>query len=137
MRFGNKLKFAAFCFIAAAAAFLLAGCSDGDPGKGSAGADTNLVDPVSETNKADSIISLSDAENAALTHAGITADEAEFTKTELDYDDGKAEYEIEFTANSFKYEYDINANDGSILKFSKKTAASDSNGNVFILKVRQ
>lgn len=39
-----------------------------------------------------------------------------FTKTELDYDDGRAVYEIEFCANGLEYELKIDASSGSVLE---------------------
>ena len=103
------------------ASILLTGCSD----KASGTADPNnitFMSPSTESENASAkdFIDTASAENAALSHAGLSDAETEFTKTELDYENGNAEYEIEFTANGYKYEYDINAIDGSVLKFSKK-----------------
>lgn len=100
---------------------LLTGCSD----KASGMADHDNAASLSAANESEKIsaenfIGTAAAENAALSHAGLTDAEAEFIKTELDYENGNAEYEIEFTANGYKYEYDINAIDGSVLKSSKE-----------------
>lgn len=62
-------------------------------------------------------ITAEEAKNAALAHAGFTADEVRFTKTELDFDDGRYEYEIEFFVNGVEYEYTVAASDGKILEF--------------------
>ena len=37
-------------------------------------------------------------------------------KLELDYDDGRAEYEVEFRKGNTEYEYKIDAASGNILK---------------------
>ncbi len=55
------------------------------------------------------------AEAAALADAGVTADQAGHISRKLDYDDGRAEYEIEFYADGVEYEYDIDALTGAIL----------------------
>lgn len=62
-------------------------------------------------------ITVDEAKAIALEHAGFAADQVVFTKSELDYDNGTAEYEIEFKANGLEYEYEINASTGKIIKF--------------------
>ena len=53
---------------------------------------------------------------AALAHAGLTEDDAVYLEMELDYDDGRYEYEIEFYAGNMEYEYEIDAVTGEVLK---------------------
>lgn len=65
-------------------------------------------------------IGLEAAKAAALKHAGVAEADASFTEAKLEYDNGTAEYDIEFTANSKRYEYDIRAADGEVLEFSVK-----------------
>lgn len=62
-------------------------------------------------------ITVDEAKAIALEHAGFAADQVVFTKSELDYDNGTAEYEIEFKANGLEYEYKINASTGKIIEF--------------------
>lgn len=62
------------------------------------------------------------AKSIALEHAGVNADTAKFEKAELDKDDGKLNYEIEFEAEGFEYEYEIDALSGKILNFEKDRA---------------
>lgn len=57
------------------------------------------------------------AKAIALTHAGITADNARFTEIKLDVDDGRYEYEIEFWSGNYEYSYDIDAVTGDIISF--------------------
>ena len=62
-------------------------------------------------------ISSDDAKNAAFTlQAGVT--DANLLKLDLDRDD--AVYEVEFTSGSYYYDYDISAQNGSVLKYEKK-----------------
>lgn len=55
-----------------------------------------------------------------LQHANLSESQVTFVKAYLDYDDGIAEYEIEFYANNTKYEYTVNASTGSIVDFEMK-----------------
>lgn len=71
-------------------------------------------------------IGLEQAKTAALAHAGLEAADVTFIKEEQDYDDGRLEYEVEFVTAETKYEYEINANDGSILKSSREPIVQKS-----------
>ncbi len=64
------------------------------------------------------------ARAAALSDAGLSESDVTFGKVELDYDDGRWEYEIEFFTASGKYEYDIDAATGSILSKENEGASS-------------
>lgn len=59
------------------------------------------------------------AVQAALSHAGVASAAVKGLEVELDYDDGIMVYEIEFYADGFEYEYDIDAVSGAILSFEK------------------
>ncbi len=61
-------------------------------------------------------IGVEKAKEIALTHAGLTADAVRFAEADLDRDDGKVRYEIEFYAEGVEYEYKIDATSGQILK---------------------
>lgn len=65
-------------------------------------------------------IGLEAAKAAALNHAGIAEADASFTETKRELDDGRVEYDIEFTANAKHYEYEISAADGTVLEFSSE-----------------
>lgn len=60
-------------------------------------------------------ISLDEAKEKAVSDAGVDRNSVKFIKAKLDKDDGKAVYEIEFTADGKEYEYDINAETGAII----------------------
>ena len=75
------------------------------------------VGNTSNTNK----ISSEKAKEIALKHAGLSADQVLFEKTELDYDDdnGTQEYEVEFRYNNIEYSYEIDADTGAIICYEK------------------
>ena len=65
-------------------------------------------------------ITVEGAKSAALKHAGLAESEVTFTEVKLDYDDGIAEYDVEFVTDFMKYEYEIKAADGTVMKFSSE-----------------
>ena len=75
-------------------------------------------------------IGLEAAKSAALSHAGVSADQAAFTSTKRDYDDGRLEYEIEFWAGDTEYDYEVDGSSGAILKSEAKTHAAASSGDI-------
>ena len=54
------------------------------------------------------------AKSIALNHAGLFAGEVTRMKVELDRDDGKHVYEVEFNKGNMEYSYDIDATSGTI-----------------------
>lgn len=56
------------------------------------------------------------AKNAALSHAGVSAADADYIRCELDEDDGLWLYEIEFQMGTAEYEYEIDASTGTVVK---------------------
>ena len=63
---------------------------------------------------ASSYISAEEAKTVALNDAGVKAADAVFLKVKLDWDDGRAEYDVEFYAGSTEYDYEIDALSGAI-----------------------
>lgn len=116
---GTLLFLTALCVLTT---LFLAGCSR--HGQGAAGAPTQTRESDGSgiaASLSGDLIGPDEAENAALAHAGLSASEVTFTKTKLDYDNGRAEYEIEFITDTDQYEYDVSATDGSVLEFSRET----------------
>lgn len=62
------------------------------------------------------LLSSEEAMAAALAHAGVGGTNATFTKTELDRDNGRTVYELEFYAGGTEYEYEVDAFTGAVLK---------------------
>ncbi|USF26056.1 hypothetical protein N510_000974 [Firmicutes bacterium ASF500] len=65
-------------------------------------------------------ITLEAAKAAALSHAGLKESQVWDMKAELDYDDGRLEYEVEFKSGGMEYEYTIDGVTGSILSFDRE-----------------
>lgn len=61
-------------------------------------------------------ISLAKAKEIALAQANVKASDAVFEDKEFDHDDGKAVFELEFKANGYEYEYDIDAVSGKVIR---------------------
>lgn len=70
-----------------------------------------------ESQKSQTLISLDQAVNIALSHAGYSASQVKFDDRELDWDDGYPIYEIEFEVGDLEYEYDIDGYTGAILEY--------------------
>ncbi len=66
------------------------------------------------TNTPTEYIGEAEAKAIAFAHAGVTESEASRIKCELDFDDGYAEYEVEWEIDRMEYEYTISATDGTI-----------------------
>lgn len=56
------------------------------------------------------------AKSAALAHAGVSAADAGYVKCELDEDDGRWIYELEFRVGSVEYDYEVDASSGAVVK---------------------
>ena len=86
---------------------------------------------------ADKIISKEAAKDEAFKKAGITKEQAKSVEVKYDSDDDEYGqiYEVEFKANGYKYSYEIDANDGTVLKSEKKklkTKKKDANSSKYI-----
>lgn len=75
--------------------------------------DAEEYTPSSSTGTA---MSVDEAKAIALKHAGLSASQVTFQKAELDRDDGRLEYELEFRSGGVEYEYTLDAVKGTILE---------------------
>lgn len=74
---------------------------------------------IASTPSASNYITAQQAKNAALSHAGVSANDAIFVKAGLDWDDGRVCYEVEFYAGNTEYDYDIDAVSGAVLSYDR------------------
>lgn len=65
-------------------------------------------------------IGLDKAKELAVSAAGVLMDEVIFTKGELDEEEGRMVYELEFDEKGFEYDFHIDATTGEIIKFDKE-----------------
>ena len=61
-------------------------------------------------------LSLEKAKAIALAQSGVNAADAKFLSEDLETKSGKIIYDLEFVVGNVKYEYDIDAQDGTVLK---------------------
>lgn len=73
--------------------------------------------PSKTQNTNTNYISVEKARSIALNHAKKTGSTVNFVKTELDYEDGRKVYDVEFRDANKEYSYEIDANSGAILKY--------------------
>ena len=98
----KKFRFSALCPLVLAA-ILLSGCAQ--------------VSPVSADHKK---VTLAQAREVALSHAGLAAADVRWRGSDLDFDNGRYIYELEFKSGKLEYSYDIDAATGQILKSEKE-----------------
>lgn len=65
-------------------------------------------------------ISVDKAKEIAVGKAGLSVSGVTFQKAKLDYDDGRAVYEIEFFSGGVEYECEVDASSGTILDYSSE-----------------
>ncbi len=70
---------------------------------------------MQKTSSKDTYIGIENAKSIAFKHAKVVESDVAMKKSRIDYDDGRAEYEIEFYVQNKKYEYSIDALNGRIL----------------------
>ena len=70
-------------------------------------------------------ISVEEAKNIAVQHAGFNIANVTFVKQKYDFDDGIAKWELEFVVNTNKYEYEVSASNGTVLKYQVESIYND------------
>jgi uncharacterized membrane protein YkoI len=73
-----------------------------------------------DQNSKASYISEEQAKNAALSHAGVSANAITAYESDLDREHGIMVYDIDFKCEGFEYDYEIDAATGSVLKNQKE-----------------
>ena len=78
----------------------------------------NIPSAASNTSSAN-YITADRAKEIALANAGLSSSQVSFVKAQFDWDDGRAEYEVEFSHSFREYEYTIDAVSGQILSMDR------------------
>ena len=68
------------------------------------------------TGQAAPAVSASQAQQIALSHAGLTASQVTQLQVELEEEDGRVYYEVEFYQGATEYQYEIDASTGAVFK---------------------
>lgn len=66
---------------------------------------------------AGSYLGAAKAREIALNHAGISASHATFVRSQFEYDDGRAVYDVDFWSGNKEYDYEIDARSGAIVSY--------------------
>ena len=80
------------------------------------------VDPTTATasgTHANPALTLEEAQEIALKHAGFAADQVTALHTEYEIEHGVPQYDVEFHHGAWEYDYEIHADTGEILSYSK------------------
>ncbi len=64
-------------------------------------------------------ITANDAKEAALRHAGLSESQISDVDIDLDRDNGKLIYEVDFNSGNTEYDYDIDAETGEVISADK------------------
>lgn len=75
---------------------------------------------VNESSLTSAEAALENAKSIALKAANVKAEDAVFVKAYLDTENGRNEYDIEFTAGGYEYDYEIDAATGRITESNKE-----------------
>ena len=75
-------------------------------------------------------ITIDEAKEIALEHAGLTKDKVTFLETENETDNGTEKYDIEFYYNDKEYDYEISAIDGKIIKYDNDINEDNNQNNI-------
>lgn len=65
-------------------------------------------------------VAAQEAEDTALTHAGVARTQAERLHSRLDSEDGRLVYEVDFVFEGVEYDYEIDAATGQVVKWSSE-----------------
>ncbi len=80
------------------------------------------IDPTTATasgKHSNPALTMEEAQNIALKHAGFSADQVTALHTEYEIEHGVPQYDVEFHHGAWEYDYEIHADTGEILSYSK------------------
>ena len=108
--------FRAALLIAVLTLSMLTGCAVQAKGPDRAPAVSQEVAASTEPSRT---LTAEEAQAIALNHAGFTADQVRFLRTEPELRDRVPHYDVEFAEGRWEYEYEIHAETGEILTFDR------------------
>lgn len=75
-------------------------------------------------------VTIDEAKEIALKHAGLTSDQVSFVEVESDVDNNIEKYNIEFYHGDKEYDYEINSDNGEIIKYDYNMEYDKNENNV-------
>jgi len=75
------------------------------------------------------LLTNAEAESIAIAHAGLNAKNVTHLKSEYDVDDGVKHYDIEFRSGDYEYDYEVNAESGTVISWDKEYEKSSKTTN--------
>lgn len=105
-----KNRLFAVLVIALLSLSLLTGCVTGN---------AQALDPTKAPRSTEApakLLTAEEAEAIALSHAQVEAGTVSRLRTELEYDDGIPEYDIDFVSGGLEYDYEVHAETGAVLR---------------------
>ena len=75
------------------------------------------TDGNQQSNSEATSITVEEAKQIALNHAGLSSSQVSFIKSEMDFDNGIKKYDIEFYYQNKEHDYEINASNGQIIGY--------------------
>ncbi len=81
--------------------------------------------PAAPSNSSGKAITPEQSQAVAMQETGVSAKDTTGHKTELDHENGRPVYEVEYTANGIEYEVDVDANTGSVVKVEAEPQDDD------------
>ncbi len=88
------------------------------------GSDASVSSPLDSMK-----LSLQEAEDIALAHAGVSYGDAEFSAAAVGFSDGRTCYTIHFTAGGMRYHYWVDGMDGEIVDYSSRELTEEDSGD--------
>lgn len=79
----------------------------------------NAMDDTNSSMNLMAGITANDARDAALKHAGLDESQVSDVDVDLDRDNGKLIYEVDFNSGNTEYDYDIDAESGAVISADK------------------
>lgn len=116
------MKKASIAAIIAAISISLVGCTNGEVGSN---VGTGLNSSLNNLKN----ITIEQAKEIALKHAGLTMDQVSFLENENDVDNGLEKYDIQFSHDGKEYDYEISLVDGSIIQYDNEIETRNGENN--------
>lgn len=117
-----KIRLFSILLVAILAVPAMTGCQAARTVESAGNAVKQAIDPTTATTSGkhtSPALTMEEAQNIALKHAGFAADQVTVLHTEYEIEHGVPQYDVEFHHGGWEYDYEIHADTGEILSYSK------------------